>query len=109
MKPKERYFFYNDGYQDHCHTLDYFIDISLEQKATFPIVGAKIMFGEDFFYCAEFGEVGLKEDSECGFSCKKYEPRNGKSGICKHNKNCYEPNGNIYIINIGKVESQKHV
>lgn len=109
MKPKERFFFYKDGYYENCYELEHYLNESLAEKSTFPIVGARIMYGEDFFYCQEHGEVGMTGDMNCGSFCKEYRPRNGKSGRCKHHRNCYEPNGNIYIVKNGKVVSQNSV
>ena len=103
MNPKERFFFYKDRKNGNCYKLKKFLDESLEYGSTFSIVGAKIMFGESFFYCDEIGEAGLKDEFSCGLSCIDYEPRNGKSGRCKHNKNCYEPNDNICIVSKGKI------
>jgi len=41
-----------------------------------------------YFYCREFQEIG-DVGQGCGRMCKKYAPRNGKNGRCKHSANPY--------------------
>ena len=60
------------------------IDEEIE-RMVFP---AEIVYGSEFFWCDEFMEVGETGES-CGKECKKYSPRNGKNGRCRHHKNCY--------------------
>lgn len=43
----------------------------------------------EFFYCQAVHEVTTKGQGTCGRVCKKYAPRNGKSGICKLNSPVY--------------------
>lgn len=51
-----------------------------------------------FFWCKEIMEIGEVGDLACGSHCPNYDPRNGKSGCCKHySKIFYEP-GNKKII-----------
>jgi len=46
--------------------------------------------GSDYFYCLDIRDCLEKDDNTCGkLNCNEYEPRNGKSGICKHFKNTY--------------------
>lgn len=51
---------------------------------------AKMEVGGDGFWCNEFQEVGMNGEYTCGKICDKYAPRNGKSGRCRHHRNCYE-------------------
>lgn len=44
----------------------------------------------DYFWCKEFKEIGEKDQDTCGKYCSKYEPKNGKSGCCKHYGYMYE-------------------
>lgn len=37
------------------------------------------------FFCRYFNAVG--ENGSCGKECMRYEPRNGKSGMCRHRSN----------------------
>lgn len=54
----------------------------------------------NYFFCNEFGEVG--EKGICGKGCISYNPRNGKSGCCKHLGNLYRL-GNLVTININQI------
>ena len=49
----------------------------------------------NYFYCKEFMEVGEKGD--CGKSCSKYAPKNGKSGCCNHIGKLYEQGNKLTI------------
>jgi hypothetical protein len=55
---------------------------------------------KDHFYCKEFDYVGVKSDGECGKICDGYTPKNGKSGMCRHQAKCYEPTGEPITIKI---------
>lgn len=60
---------------------------------------AKRELGTTYFFCKAVGLVSEHGDGfdDCGKSCDLYEPRNGKSGCCKHRGFCYEP-GTKYIL-----------
>ena len=62
------------------------------------IFPAKIVIGESYAYCSEWGEIIDTEDKSCGKQCSEYSPRNGKSGRCRHSKNCYEPSDEPIIL-----------
>lgn len=83
-----KYYFHEDN-EENCYEIDYFErgDIVFE---------AKIERGVDVFYCAAYGESG--EKGNCGNVCKKYIPRNGKSGICKFNRPVYEKTNKSIIV-----------
>ena len=87
MKNAKKYFLNNDS--EHCYTLDVIKDMMRAneeiERMVFP---AEIVYGSEFFWCDEFMEVGETGES-CGKECKKYSPRNGKNGGCRHHKNCY--------------------
>ncbi len=91
-KKKPRYYFESKVDPVSCYTLEYFIDELIDNNE-----GEVILFdavecvGDGTFYCTEYGEVGLIDDSECGSGCEKYSPRNGRSGRCRYSNNCYEP------------------
>jgi len=48
------------------------------------------------FWCQHYDEVcGMGTDYfRCGKGCAHYQPRNGKSGRCKHHGNCRTPDVN---------------
>mgnify|MGYP000968237924 FL=1 len=52
---------------------------------------------DSLFYCKEFESCG--EKGECGKDCEGYEPRNGKSGCCKHLGQLYEHGDKVIIKN----------
>jgi hypothetical protein len=51
---------------------------------------AEIETDTGYFWCSEFDAITEKNDYTCGRWCEKYKPRNGKSGRCIFNKNCYD-------------------
>lgn len=53
-----------------------------------------------YFYCRFYGSVGEKSDGECGKMCEGYEPRNGKSGACKHSGYTYDNAGRQFLLRI---------
>ena len=60
----------------------------------------------DYFFCKYNQTVGMKGKGyePCGKLCENYNPRNNKSGCCKHRGYCYEPSDETYTINInGKI------
>jgi len=81
--------YYSEHNDEYCYPLDYFE----KGKIVFE---AKIIRNVDMFYCTLVYEVG--EKGSCGKSCEGYEPRNGKSGICKHNFPVYEKTGKKIIV-----------
>ena len=55
----------------------------------FELAEAVPLQNTDFFFCKSVSEAG--EKGNCGKFCSDYEPRNGKSGICRHYGKVYEP------------------
>jgi len=91
-----RYYFYNEE-DERCVTLPEIKDMMADDKLTEKeVVSAKILTGEGFFYCREYGEVG-EVGNGCGKECKSYNPRNGKNGRCTKSVNCYEHGEKILI------------
>ena len=79
--PKKYYFQYSEDEQ--CYPLSYFKEKMIEDNLNeITLIEAEKMDVTDYFWCSEYYTVG--EKGECGKFCKKYEPRNGKSGCCKH-------------------------
>lgn len=70
---------------------------------------ARPSFRDECFYCSLNGECYTNLDDygnrNCGKSCSKYNPKNGKSGCCKHKSPCYSSCGEIYMMHSnGKME-----
>jgi hypothetical protein len=80
-----------------CYRLDYWKDDVDVREREIVLEEMKVEYGNGLFYCSEHefcGDVG----EDCGTSCKEYEPRNGKSGRCKHSKNTYEGTGKYFTL-----------
>ena len=63
------------------------------------IFEAKRITGEEYFWCTTYQEVG-EVGQDCGRSCSKYKPRNGKNGRCRYSGHCYEPTEKSEILKI---------
>ena len=55
----------------------------------------------DFFWCKEHSFCAERGMADCGRECNEYEPRNGKSGCCKHHTNQVYGYGKKVIIKKG--------
>ncbi|MCP4650284.1 MAG: hypothetical protein GY853_09440 [PVC group bacterium] len=60
--------------------------------------------GSGYFYCAEFDEVGESSQGGCGQDCKKYQPRNKKSGRCRFHQNTFIGTGQYFKLGNNKLE-----
>ena len=95
-----KYYFENKD-SELCYMIDYFKEELKERGLTeISVYPAKIMIGSDFYYCQELGVSGEKGDSECGKWCEYYEPRNKKSGRCRHSAHPYEASNESIIIKL---------
>ena len=85
------YFRHKDS--ERCYTKDDLFDLfwSDEDITEMQVYPAKMMIGEPFAFCSEFGESIETRTGDCGKFCDKYSPRNGKNGRCRFSYNCYEP------------------
>lgn len=91
----KQFYFYND-YDEECYTKERIIEMMREDgvigKKVFKAVKEDI---KDVFYCREY--TSLVDKGECGKQCESYDPRNGKSGICKHHGNLYAQGEKVTI------------
>ena len=87
---KPIYFIAYGDYPEFAYPIEYWKEY-MEENELYEIKLSKavIEYNTEYFFCREFHEVGLKENSGCGKDCEKYSPRNGKNGRCKHSANCY--------------------
>ncbi len=98
---KPMYFYPYDA--DECLPMDIQKDIMKSDGVTTrTMYKAKAIPTHVVAYCKEFDEVIAKDHpfilfDGCGKSCDGYEPRNGKSGRCKHHSHCYEPGEEVVI------------
>ena len=80
---KNRCFFRNDDAD--CYKLEAQYDHMREHGIEeMDIYLAEREINAPYFFCREFGEVGEKGQGTCGRHCEAYQPRNGRSGVCKH-------------------------
>ena len=83
-----KYFFQNED-DEHCFTKNHFIELMKETgEKEMNVFVAKPLTDDQYFFCKAVGECG--ERGHCGKECDDYEPRNGKSGCCKHFGKLYE-------------------
>ena len=80
-----------------------------EEVDKIEVERARPSFRDECFYCSIDGECYTNLDDygnrNCGKSCSKYNPKNGKSGCCKHKKPCYSSCGERYMMHSnGKME-----
>jgi hypothetical protein len=77
--------------EEWCYSESYIRDVMEDEEIEeITVYRAQREKNADSFYCHEYGQVGLKSETECGKSCQGYAPRNGRSGICKHHSNTWE-------------------
>ena len=85
-----------------CYDENYIINYMKENELfMLTVYESKLVSNAEYFYCSEFMQVGEKGD--CGLLCNKYNPTNGKNGICKHNKRMREVTDKKKIFFNGKL------
>lgn len=84
---KPKYYFESED-AEMCYTLEYHLSNARDEKLTtidlyvaIPDKDPQIFFCKAVDECAEVGY--------CGKQCDDYEPKNGKSGMCRHKGHCY--------------------
>ncbi|MCE5226491.1 MAG: hypothetical protein LLG05_11635 [Porphyromonadaceae bacterium] len=96
---KAKYFF-GPSSDEMCYDEGYWYDYMFDEGLTSLVVcEARVIRNADDFWCASFHDMYGK--GGCGKECKRYAPRNGKNGICKHNRPVYEK-GNKVTLKISK-------
>lgn len=74
---------------ERCYPLDYHLtdakDEGLTEIELFESIPIRV---DGMFWCKAVDEYG--EDGICGRQCEQYEPKNGKSGMCRHKGHFYE-------------------
>lgn len=88
---KKRYFFINNDDEENCYNLNWILNYMADNHISIlKVFLAKRETDSGYFFCKKYQQSGTKEESNCGKSCPMYDPRNGKSGICKHSGYVYE-------------------
>ena len=90
------YSFRNDA---DCYPIDYFKRYMEDNNLSeLEVHEQESIKDSDYFYCKHFQEIG--EKGICGKQCQAYQPRNGKSGICKHTGYVYETTGKTVTLKL---------
>jgi len=87
----KRKLYFRDG-EDTCKELPDIIDEMEEEGITeLDVFRAVVERGTGYFFCTIIDECMDSSDKPCSKrSCSYYQPRNGKSGICKNYGYVYE-------------------
>lgn len=86
-------FYFETEDSEIAYSIEHFDTVLERPFELFEAVPCKV---EGFFWCKAVGECA--EEGSCGKACDDYEPRNGKSGICRHKGRLYDK-GNIIRFN----------
>jgi hypothetical protein len=94
---------------DMCYTIQAHFEAMKEQDIKqMTVFKAKVERGTGMFFCKAFGEVGEAGEG-CGKECSEYNPRNGKSGICKHYGYVYEQTDKKLILKSCLIQTIEHI
>ena len=95
---KEKLYFREDD--ECCYPLDVFYDEMQDDGITEMKVFEAVPYtGKDCCFCQATNEICYSDEYPCGKNCEDYEPKNGKSGMCKHKKRCYTIGKEVIIRN----------
>lgn len=94
-KTKMKRFYFQNEDDERCYPLSHFkeddiIHLAIPDK------------NDDYFWCRAVKEVGINRASTynisiCGNICPDYDPKNGKSGMCRHKGFCYTSSKEKFI------------
>ena len=82
---KPKYYFERSD-SEMCYTKEYFQDLMADEGVEEIKVFHAIpdLFGGGIFWCKSQSFCGDDTTDTCGKQCEDYDPKNGKSGCCKH-------------------------
>lgn len=101
MKAKEKLYFSKDIDECWAYHISFLLQEMQEMGLKETIITEAVReTGTKHYFCKELGEIGDKSNGyeSCGKNRDCYEPRNGKSGCCKHRGYCYEPSDIKYLL-----------
>jgi len=102
-------YYYKDGDSEYCYPLEYHLEYMRENGIEkMDVFEAKMENDSEFFFCKEVMEVGEKNGT-CGKMCEDYQPRNNKSGICKHYGYVYENTDVVKKLRLNKKQKNESV
>ncbi len=85
-------FYYRSEFDEMCYTLDYHLsdakDEGLTEIELFEAIPETV---GGMFWCRAVQEC--TEEGYCGKECEEYEPKNGKSGMCRHKSKTFYGRG----------------
>lgn len=106
-------FDHSDGEGLSMYPLAYHLEVLLQDALThvrlYPAVMQK---GTGDFWCTEHDFVGnsrmvSSDYDRCGRACNEYEPRNGKSGRCRHSAPVYDTAPAVLLLRDGSLVPAK--
>ncbi len=104
MSGKIKYYFQSQS-DEICYTLDYHLanakDEGLAEIELIKAIPEKV---GGMFWCKAVDECA--EDGCCGKMCDEYEPKNGKSGMCKYRCNTFYGHGKKITISLKQENKQ---
>lgn len=98
----KKQFYFASKDDEMCYEKSYFKSVmEYEGWSEMTLYKAISQYVSDMFWCNHFSAVLDQSENQCGFHCKGYVPKNGKSGCCKHfSKKLYEPSDETLIIKL---------
>ena len=94
-----KYYFQKDS--ERCYNLKYHYNYMKENNIKeMQVFLAKKEVNSPYFFCLHYYETGEKMEGGCGKVCDFYEPRNKKSGICKHTGYTYERTDKVKLLKL---------
>ncbi len=90
--------YFEVGNEESCYPLDYFIDRIRDGEESIMLALAKIDYHSGYAWCTDTADLMESGDGSCGKYCKKYSPRNGKSGRCRLSINTYINSNEEFIL-----------
>jgi hypothetical protein len=94
---KPKYYFENED-SEGCYSETHFQQQMKDEGLTEVTVLKAVPDGYTecgYIWCKKIGATG--EKGECGRSCEYYAPRNGESGMCRHQGRFYEHGEEIIL------------
>lgn len=83
-------FYFENSESEFCYLKSFLIEKAKEEQLKevefYEAIQDK---NSGYFYCRHFGVVCENSDVSCGKYCDAYNPKNGKTGMCKAKGICY--------------------
>jgi len=88
---KKKFYFAEGREEENCFTMDFWKDYMRDEEIReMTLLRTETEKVDGYFWCKKDQEMYEKEIGACGLDwCRNYNPRNGRSGICKHSRNTF--------------------